>query len=117
MKCLLSVILLCVLSLPVYSELSDADLDKIRLIVKEEVKTEIDASEKRMKQYVDARINGVEKQITTLTHIIYWVLALIIGAIGVPQIIVAFLYNKDRKLSKQVESNAHEIESLKRSHT
>ena len=34
-------ILFCVIALPAFGELTDADLDKIRLIVKEEVKAEI----------------------------------------------------------------------------
>ena len=34
-------ILFCAIALPALGELTDADLDKIRLIVKEEVKTEI----------------------------------------------------------------------------
>ena len=36
-------ILFCVIALPAFGELTDADLDKIRLIVKEEVKAEITA--------------------------------------------------------------------------
>ena len=49
--------------LPALGELTAADLDKIRLIVKEEVKTEITASEKRMREYIDLKIDGVEKSL------------------------------------------------------
>ena len=48
---------------PVLAALTDADLNKIRLIVKEEVKTEINASEKRMKTYIDNRIDAVNTRI------------------------------------------------------
>ena len=39
-------ILFCAVVLPTFAELTDADLDKIRLIAKDEVKSEIGASEK-----------------------------------------------------------------------
>ncbi len=55
--------LFCVIAFPALGELTDADLDKIRLIVKEEVKEEITASEKRMKEYIDLKIDGVEKSL------------------------------------------------------
>ena len=68
----------CILALPALAELTDVDLDKIRLIVKEEVKTEIESSEKRMKTYIDtkidavnSRIDSVEKQMTFLLNVIY----------------------------------------------
>ena len=56
-------ILFWAIALPALCELTDADLDKIRLIVKEEVKTEIAASEKRVKEYIDLKIDGVEKSL------------------------------------------------------
>ncbi len=51
-------ILFCVIALPAFGELTDADLDKIRLIVKEEVKTEITA--------VRQEITGVRQEITAV---------------------------------------------------
>ena len=63
-------ILFFAIVLPARGELTDADFDKIRLIVKEEVKTEIAASEKRLMEHIDlkietvnARIDGVEKSL------------------------------------------------------
>ena len=52
-------ILFCGLAVPVLAELTDADLDKIRLIVKDEVKKEIALSEARMKTYIDLKIDAV----------------------------------------------------------
>ena len=52
-------ILFCVIALPVLGELTDADLDKIRLIVKEEVKTEIAG----VKQELKAEIAGVRQEL------------------------------------------------------
>ena len=78
--------------LPALGELTDADLNKIRLIVndsekriKTDIKADIAASEKRMKEYIDTKIEGInghftgvdgrftglEGQITTLTYLVY----------------------------------------------
>ncbi len=103
-------ILLCVFALPVYSELSDADLDKIRLIVKEEVKTEITASEKRVKEYVDVRFESVEKRLTLLSNIVIALVALIIVAVGLPQALMAW---RNRETQQQIDSLKKEIEILK----
>ena len=56
-------ILFCMIVSPARAALTDADLNKIRLIVKEEVKTEINASEKRMKTYIDTKIDAVNTRI------------------------------------------------------
>ena len=56
MKTILTLlILLCVITLPALGDLTDADLDKIRLIVKEEVKAEITG--------VKAEIAGVKQEL------------------------------------------------------
>ena len=52
-------ILFCAIALPALGELTDADLDKIRLIVKEEVKTEITG----VKQELKAEIAGVKQEL------------------------------------------------------
>ena len=46
-----------------YGELTQSDLDKIRLIVKDEVETAIHASEKRMQEYVNLKIETVNVKI------------------------------------------------------
>ena len=53
-------LLFCAIALPVLGELTDADLNKIRLIIKEEVKAEITASEKRTREYIDLKVDGLE---------------------------------------------------------
>lgn len=82
---LLSSILLCLIALPVHAELSDADLDKIRLIVKEEVKSEVTASETRMKEYISQEIKTVNVKISETDKRlsqIFWVVIALIGLIG-----------------------------------
>ena len=60
-------ILFCAIALPALCELTDADLDKIRLIVKEEVKTEIAGVRQEIagvKQELKTEIAGVRQEIT-----------------------------------------------------
>ena len=95
--------LFCVIALPALAELTPQDLDKIRLIVKEEVKNEISEAEKRITNHVDLKIEGVEKQITLLTNVVYGLIALIVAAIAIPQLILAWRSGKDRSLERQVE--------------
>ena len=138
-------ILFCMSASPARAALTDADLDKIRLIVKEEVKTEIESSEKRMKMYIDTRIDalntkidgvekrldekidgiearlgtridGVEEQITLLTNVFYGLIALIVAAIAIPQSILAWQNRRNRSLEKRIEMLTQEIEILKQQH-
>ena len=99
-------ILFCAIALPGFAELTDADINKIRLIVKdsengikEHIKSEISASEKRTKEYISQEIETVNVKIETvnvkisetdkrLSQIFWLVIALtglIAAAIGVPQ--------------------------------
>ncbi len=141
-------LLFCGIASPALAALTDADLDKIRLIVKEEVKQEIESSEKRMKQYIDTkidavntridavntridavntkvdgvgkrlddRIDSVEKQMTFLLNVIYGLIALIIIAIGIPQVIIGWRSKRDHSLENRIERLTEEIEALKRQH-
>ena len=47
-----------------YAELTQSDLDKIRLIVKDEIETAIYASEKRMKDYVDLKVQTLDNKLS-----------------------------------------------------
>ena len=117
-------ILFCAIALPALGELTDADLDKIRLIVKEEVKTEITGlrqelkaeiagSEKRLKDYIDVSIESVDKRFSTYNWVIYIFMPLIVVAIGVPTAIMAWRTGADRSLERRVETLTKEIEMLK----
>ena len=131
-------ILFWAIALPALGELTDADLDKIRLIVKEEVKTEItgvkteiagvkteiagvkqelkaeiSSSEKRVKEYINIRVDSVEKRLSTYNWVIYVLMPLMVATIGIPTAIIAWRSGKDRSLERQVETLAQEIETLK----
>ena len=105
-------ILFCTIALPALGALDDADLNQIRLIVREEIKEEI----KPIKEDIavlkievaslSGRVSGIEKMMT-------WFMVLIGVAVGLPQIIIAWRSRKDRSLEKQIEVLAQEIETLK----
>ena len=123
-----------------FGELTVQDLDKIRSIVKEEIedeiapikveissikseissikseissikseissmKTEISSMKENVAS-LNGRVGGIEKQMT-------WLMAIIIVAVGIPQIVIAWRSRKDREQDRRIEELAQEIESLK----
>ena len=117
MKTILTLLILfCAIALPALSELTDADLDKIRLIVndsekrvKEEVKKEITLTNTKI-DGLDTRLRTVETDVAwtpgkldSLDKHINWLMALIVVAVGLPQAIIAWRSRKDRSLEKQIE--------------
>ena len=110
-------ILLSAVALPTFAELTDTDLDKIRLIVKDEIKSEITASETRMKLYVDAKIDSVKTPVTWLIGL----LVAMIAIIGLPLAILTIFFGwqsiKDNAQEKQIEVLTQEIEALKQQRT
>ncbi len=112
---LILLILLCAITMPALAELTDADLNKIRLIVKEEIKEEIKpikADISTLKEDVarlDGRMTGVEKQVSHATNVTYGLIALIVVAIGIP----AWRGKKDRDQERKIEELRQEIEALK----
>lgn len=136
MKTLFSLtILFWVIVLPVNAQLKDTDLDKIRLIVHEsekrikgEVKAEIEASEKRMKEYVDLKIDNINNTVSTEIKRVDDQIKTAhseIGAlrnqnnifIGIPLAIITLLFAwrvlRDRAIEKQVQALIAENETLK----
>ena len=114
------------IALPARAELTIQDLDKIRSIVKEEIEDEVNpikseissinteissmkteiSSIKENVASLNGRVGGIEKQIT-------WLMAIIIVAVGIPQIVIAWRSRKDREQDRRIEELAREIESLK----
>ena len=133
-------ILFCAIALPALGELTDTDLNKIRLIINEEIEKEIkpikadivslktDVAWIRGKlENVDKQFEGVDKQfdsvyerfdgvrdqITHVTYLTYGLIALIVAAVAIPQILITWRSAKDQSLERQVEMLAREIETLK----
>ncbi|RKU21502.1 hypothetical protein C6499_21115 [Candidatus Poribacteria bacterium] len=130
---LLFSITFCAIALPALSELTVQDFDKIRSIIKEEIEDEVDPIKSEVSSIksevssikseissikseissinqnvasLDGRVGGIEKQIT-------WLMAIIIVAVGIPQIVIAWRSRKDREQDRRIEELAREIESLK----
>ena len=105
---LLFSILLCAIAMPAIGELSDADLDKIRLLVNEElkpVKADIETLKTEV-AYVRGKLDILDKYVIAL-------IALIVIAVGAPQIVMAWRSRRDRTLEKQIEILTQEIETIK----
>ena len=143
-------ILFYAIALPALGELTPQDLDKIRLIVKEEIKAEITElkqeikedianSEKHMKEHinlkvdsvnakvdsvnttvgskvdsVNIKVDSVKEQVTYLSYLVYALIALIVGAIAIPQLIMTWRSRREHSLERRVERLTEEIEALKR---
>ena len=121
-------ILFSAIALPALGQLIDADLDKIRLIVREEVKAEITVSEARMKEYIDLKLNSVniefkrvDSQIKTTTSEIGAIRSQINIFIGLPLLLITALFAwralRDRAIDKQIQLLIAENENLKAQQT
>ena len=104
------------LTAPVYANLTTQDIEKIRSIVKEEV----GASEKEIKEYitqeiktVNVKIDEMDKRLNLISNLVIALIALIIIAVGIPQIVIAWKSRKDRSVDRQIEDLKQEIEMLK----
>ena len=113
---------------PAFGELTARDLEQIRLIVREDVraivkeeiaivrkelKDEITASEKRVKEYIDVKFEGVEGKLTLVVGFITALIVLIVVTVGIPQILLAWRGKSEREQDKRIKELAEEIEALK----
>lgn len=119
---LLCSILFCVIAMPALGELTEADLNKIRLIVNEELKPieadivilKTDTAWIRGKlESVDDQFEGVNNQITHARNLTYGLIALIVVAVGIPQIIMAWRSKKDSTQEQQIKELKQDLEELK----
>ena len=125
---------LLLVSSQVFAELSVSDLEKIREIVKESetrMKENMTASETRIKEYVTSEIENmntkieemdrrltseikaVDTQVGRNFYLILGFVALIVFAVGLPQIITASQGRKLQEYSIVLEDLKQEIELLK----
>lgn len=127
-----------IITFPAFSELDTQDLDKIRLIVKEEIskfetelkseiakvetelKSEIAKSEKRMKEHIDTKFEGtdtkfdsIDERINLVVGFVSGLMILVVVTVGIPQVIIAWRGNNEREQDKRIEQLTQEIEALK----
>ena len=72
-------VIIFAIAMPVHAELTPEDLDKIRLIIKEEIaplKADIETLKIDVAR-LEERVSGIEKQITLLTNVVYGLIALL----------------------------------------
>ena len=124
MKTILCACIGCLLIAPAaHSDLTDQDLKEIRLIIheaNEPIKTEI-TTVKNEVSWIRGRIEGIEKQITHMATLVYALIALVVAAVAIPQIIMTWRSRNDRTLEKKIEElvrqnaeMAADIETLKK---
>ena len=128
-------ILFCVIAMPVFAALTDADLDKIRLIVREEIKAEVKASETRLKEYIDLKLENVntefkridsridsqskrvDDQVKTTDSQIGYMRNLFIGIVGLPLVIITALFAwrafRDRANDKHIQALMADLDNQK----
>ena len=126
---LLLSVLFCAIALPALGELTETDLNKIRLIIEEELKpikdnivtlkTDVAWIKGKLesvdKQFdgVDKQFDGVRDQIPHAKYVFYGVIALIVAVVAAPLIPFVQEIRKDRLLKKQIEMLTKEVETLK----
>ena len=111
MKTAAFIFLFVCFSAPVYADLTDADLDKIRLIVKDEIRSEITASEARMKAYVDTKVDSLKTPITWLIGILVAIIAIIGLPLAILTIFLGWRSVRDTSLQQQIDTFAKAIET------
>ncbi len=117
MKKLTFIGIFLIFTTPAFSELTDSDLQRIREIVQIEVAAEgkqirtemtaaINASEKRMMKNQDINLTGLDKRVNLLASLLIGIMALIIVAVGIPQLMLAY---RQLKQDQQVHNEIQEL--------
>ena len=119
----IAILFLLLLTATAFGELTKED---IRIIIREEVT----ASEKRMKEYIDlkietvnaridgldkslnAKIDALDKRIGDMRILVIALIALITAAIAIPQIIIAYKESGQKEMQTQIEQLRQKIEAL-----
>ena len=116
----LSFILFSVIALPALGELTDADLNQIRLIVNDEIDasekrfdTKIQASETRMTEHITRQVDSLKTPVVWLLGVLVAMIALI----GIPLVVLTIMVDwrsvKDDSQEKINQELREEIEMLK----
>ena len=123
MKTLFVFITLLLFVKPTFAELTPEDIRAIREEVTKIVKTENDALEKRLREYVDlkfeildtkftTKFEDVSKQQTLILILVPGLIALIVVAIGIPQIIIALKQRTQGALEAEIKTLREKVELL-----
>ena len=103
---LLFSILFCAIVLPAFGELTEADLNEIRLIVKGEVNAKIESFDKDIKEFINTKNESLEKRLSLVTTLIVGLMALI----GIPLVVLTVMIGwRSVKDSTQETKNIKEL--------
>ena len=127
----ITILSLLLLASPAFGELTKED---IRTIIKEEVrpiiKEEITASEKRTREYIDlkiealdkslnaridvtnARINELDKNFDRAWILIIALIGVVTATIAIPQIIIAYRDRGQKEMQTQIEQLRERLDAL-----
>ena len=108
---------------PVFAELTPEDIRILREEVTKIVKAENDGLEKRLREYVDlkfeildtkftTKFEDVSKQQTLILILVTGLIALIVVAIGIPQIIIALKQRNQGALETEIKTLREKVELL-----
>ena len=138
----ITILSLLLLASPAFGELTKEDLHDLKEDLRTIIKEEIAASEKRTKEYIDlkidaldkkidgvegklsARIDGVEKSLNArideldkrmsdMWRLMMGLFGLVAATIAIPQIIIAFRNKDQKELEKRQEEMQTEIQQLR----
>ena len=134
MKTLFLFITLLLFVQPAFAQLTPEDIHIIREEVTKIVKTENDALEKQLREYVDlkfeildtkfttklseldtkftTKFEDMEKRQTLILILVTSLIALIVLAIGIPQIIIAFKQRNQDALEAEIKTLREKVELL-----
>ena len=119
MKSLFALLLLLLLVHPAFAQLDSEDIRIIREEVTKIVKTENDERETRMREYVDLKFDvqdtkfeGLSRQLTMVVILVIGLIALIVVAIGIPQIIIARKQRGQETLEAEIRTLREKVELL-----
>ena len=117
---IIAILSLLLLASPAFGELTKED---IRIIVREEIA----ASEKRTREYIDLKIEALDKslnakiealdkslnaRIDDIRLIMIALIGLITAAIAIPQIIIAFKERGQKEMQTQIDQLRKQIEAM-----
>ena len=121
--------LLLFLTTPAFSELTKEDLQTLKEDLRTIIKEEIAASEKRTREYIDLKIDGLDKSLNAkidavdqriddlkgnVNRIWLAIIALIAATVALPQLIIAYTERKRQKdIEKRQEDLQTEIQQLR----
>ena len=124
---LISIMAFLIFTIPVFSELTVQDLEKIRSIVKESedglreeikksedrLREEIKKSEDGLKEHIDFKVSEMDKRLNMIFAFVIALISLIVVVVGIPQIIMVWRGRGERTQAEQIQELRQEIETLK----